>query len=260
MSPLALGTVRPIFGVVFGLIFGLIFVFVPIRGTGAGNLASAQVVEASPDTLPPPEVIAAAKRLLSDRWAVPEEALRFEWGRFRMDGPIPEAVESQLLGSGRNGRWLLSVREVGDPATSRSISIPVRAGIVVSRPVARVNLARGQTLSASDIEYQPMIAWGPPDEDPPEPQDGWVAARVIDAGEILSPPVVRPPELVTSGLPVQLVWSSGALEITLSGRAAGSGALGERVFVRTENGHRLAGVVTGPGRVALIESNSRGVK
>jgi hypothetical protein len=39
----------------------------------------------------------------------------------------------------------------------------------------------------------------------------------------------------------------------MQGKAVGSAALGEQVFVRTDEGHRMAGIVTGPATVLLSE-------
>ena len=84
-----------------------------------------------------------------------------------------------------------------------------------------------------------------------------MAQRTISSGELLSSPAVRPPRLVISGHPVRIVWRSGAVEISLQGKAVGSGSKGDRVFVRTEEGHRMAGTVTG-SREVLVSNPENG--
>jgi flagella basal body P-ring formation protein FlgA len=58
---------------------------------------------------------------------------------------------------------------------------------------------------------------------------------------------------VVSGRPVEIRWARNGVEVTMEGKAAGSGALGEEVFVRTGTGERLRGVVRGPGTVVIHE-------
>ncbi len=217
--------------------------------------AKAQGREASG---PPQAAADLAARLVAEQWEVEPGALRLDWGRFREDPFYASVDGAELLGSGRDGRWLVSFHRTAADGQEEVHSVALRAGIVAPRPVARTRLARGQSLSASDIEYRPAVCWGPPTEDPVSPREGWAVERVIEAGEFLAPPAVRPPLLVVSGRLVRIVWSAGAVRITVRGEAVGSAALGEDVFVRTESGQRMEGVVTGPAEVTLHNSRGEG--
>jgi flagella basal body P-ring formation protein FlgA len=214
------------------------------------------------DSLPPwqpsPEASDHVKELVGTKWNVDPTNLHLEWGRPRNGQALSEVEGLEIFGGGRNGQWIVSFFAPGSPG--QRTTVPLRAGVTLNQPVARIPLARGDVLESQHIEYQPHVQWGPPEDGPPPVEPGWVAQRRIGAGELLSAPGVRPPLLVVSGRPVRIIWSSGALKISLEGNAVGSAALGEQVFVRTDGGHRMQGVVTGPGTVLLSSTITGGLK
>src|SRR5690606_30298771 len=82
---------------------------------------------------------------------------------------------------------------------------------------------------------------------------GWVTRRVVQAGEELRAPTIAPPNLVTAGETVQLLWRQGSLELRVRGRAMGSAAEGERVLVHVDSRRRLEGVAVAP-RLIRVET------
>jgi flagella basal body P-ring formation protein FlgA len=193
------------------------------------------------------------RNLLARRWGVVPEALVLAWGQPR-GGEIPEGYSHvDLVGHGRGGRWVVSFKE--GVASRGAISVLLRAGVEIQRPVASRALERGKTLGEGDMTVEAMTHWGPVEDLPGASTIGWVAQRSISAGELLTEPAVKPPLLVVSGRPVEALWSEGNLELKIQGTAVGSGAMGERVYVRTSGGRRLDGVVQGPGLVQI--SNPR---
>lgn len=214
----------------------------------------------SPDTLPrwepTPEIALQVLALVAEKWEVAPADLQLEWGRPRNGADLEDLVVKDVLGGGSNGHWVVSFThsgESGDP-----LSIPLRTGITSFQPFAVKPLARGDILNPGNMEYRQQIHWGPPEASPQSAESGWIAQRRLEAGDALTTPGVKPPQMVVSGQPVQLLWSSGSLKISMMGRAAGSGALGQRVYVRTEDGHRMSGIVTGPGTVALSNPGTGG--
>lgn len=205
---------------------------------------------------PPAEVIQHVKARLAAQWNVPTRSLHLEWSRPRAGTVLSRAERVELLGNGRNGRWMVSVHLPG--SEREVVSLPLRAGIRRNQPFARVSLPRGAILTSANMEFLPSVHWGPLDDAPPAPDSGWVARRRIQAGELLTPPGVQPPLLVVSGQPVHLVWKSESLTISLQGTAVGSASLGETVFVRTNEGHRMSGTVTGAATVLLSNPASGG--
>ncbi|HVX41886.1 MAG TPA: flagellar basal body P-ring formation chaperone FlgA [Gemmatimonadaceae bacterium] len=115
--------------------------------------------------------------------------------------------------------------------------------------VAARALPRGAVLGDSDFVFRDTTVWANPDATPIAP--GWVTRRVIAAGEVLRQPAVEPPVLVSANEPVEVEFRDGNVRLSIAGTAARDGALGERVPVRTELGHRIEGTVVARGRVRI---------
>ncbi|MEX2584027.1 MAG: flagellar basal body P-ring formation chaperone FlgA [Gemmatimonadota bacterium] len=115
--------------------------------------------------------------------------------------------------------------------------------------LAARDLPRGAVLEAGDFVFTTTpAAVGP---------IGWMTKRVVTEGEPLRPPAIAPMDVVRSGDPVQLVWSSGGLELRVRGRAMGSAAIGETVRVRVDTRRRFEGTVLEAG-VVLLDSPQNG--
>lgn len=120
-----------------------------------------------------------------------------------------------------------------------------------TRAVAARDLARGEVLTPADIARVPAPAEGVAAPALPASLIGWRTRRVIAAGEPLTPPAVSPPDLVRAGEEVQVLYQGRSVVLRVSGTAAGSAAMGERVLVRVDARRRLEGVVIGPALVQL---------
>jgi flagella basal body P-ring formation protein FlgA len=119
-------------------------------------------------------------------------------------------------------------------------------------PVASHDLLRGTVLSSSDITWSDttLTDGSIPDAAPVAP--GWVARRVIHAGEILREPSVAMPDLVRAGDAVEVIYSTPGVAIKVRGTAIGRGSKGEEVYVRLDNRRRLRGIITGPNTVRVM--------
>jgi flagella basal body P-ring formation protein FlgA len=124
-------------------------------------------------------------------------------------------------------------------------------------PVAARDLRRGEVLTPADIAQVPIGEGEGVVEDAPITLVGWTTRRVIAEGEPLRRPAVSPPDLVKAGEPVQAVYQGKTIVLRVSGTAAGSGAMGDRVLVRVDARRRLEGVVIGPALVQLESNESR---
>ena len=81
---------------------------------------------------------------------------------------------------------------------------------------------------------------------------GLEARRSIAEGEPLTPAVVRVPPLVKSGDQVDVIVRVGAVQVTGTGVANGSGRAGDTIRVRTPQRSRmLTGRIVGPGLVEI---------
>jgi flagella basal body P-ring formation protein FlgA len=115
--------------------------------------------------------------------------------------------------------------------------------------VATRIIARGTVLSAGDFVLRDTTLRGP--SDTTSVGEGWVARRLIGAGEILRMPAVERPRMINANQAVQLEWSDSNVTLVLRGIATRNAALGERIAVRTDSGRRVEATVVAPGRLRL---------
>ena len=140
-------------------------------------------------------------------------------------------------------------------ATSNSAMTPASpASPSTSRagrtPVAAHEIARGTVLAAADIAWSDSVQTRSGTRDSVEA--GWVARRTFRTGEVLEAPGVSPPDLVSSGDVVNVIYTAPGIALTLHGTAVGSGAKGDEVYVRLDNRRRLRGVVAAANTVRVM--------
>ena len=138
---------------------------------------------------------------------------------------------------------LLTARIAAAQAPSAT-SAPTRRVAVATRV-----LPRGTTLTADDFAVRDTVFRGAGDTTSVAP--GWVTRRTIAAGEVLRAPAVEAPAVVTANEPVQVEWADHNVVLTVRGIAGRSGAVGDRVPVRTELGKRIEATIVAPGRVRI---------
>ena len=235
------------------LVVGLLVGTGPARAQGAGRAVPLVPAAAERDTIKPDlgtvvlkdsNLEAMAKELIATQWQVDRSNLVVEWGAYSGDEPDPEAGV-ELMGSGSGGYWVVRF----NLKSGGQASVRARTGLLTPQPVASRRLQRGEALTHGDMAVSTKVVWGAPRPSEPVPSEGWITQRVITPGERLRIPAVRPPMAVVSGSVVELIWDRGAVGLRLPGTAAGSAALGDTVFVRTESGRRLRGVAVAPGTV-----------
>lgn len=196
---------------------------------------------------PGPALEERVRQEISARWGVATTAIQLEWGRVREPFPLTDDTQAKLLGSGAGGSWIVAFEA---PATGSEYRVQVRAGVVSRVPVAARRLERGVTLENSDIDYRSQVHWGPP-RAAPEVGVGWVTRRALSAGEELRAPTVDRPQIIEAGQTVRVIYRTGSIQLSVRGKAGGSAAAGEEVWVRTESGQRLMGVAEAPGLIRI---------
>lgn len=82
---------------------------------------------------------------------------------------------------------------------------------------------------------------------------GLTARRDIAAGEALTEAVLQFPPLVRSGDAVTVTVRIGAVEVTSTGTASGSGFEGDLLRVTPRGGRPVTARITGPGRVEIVQ-------
>jgi flagella basal body P-ring formation protein FlgA len=191
---------------------------------------------------------------LAREWGVSERAVRLEWGR--PSGALPGgALPFRVTGRGVAG-WLVVVF---DPSGRSAVAVRLRAGVEDTVLVAARPLVAGTLLGPADVRPESRVCWGPPT--PPSesrPGPGWEVRRALATGEALARPAVAPPMLVVAGEPVRLVWTEGAVQISVVGIALNGARQGEPVRARVEGrSDRLAGTATAMGTVAISSGGDR---
>ncbi len=187
---------------------------------------------------------------VADDWDVALELLHPEWGRLELDAPLDGDTPFRLIGSGADGWFVASfVRDNGSTVAAR-----VRVGIEDTVLVASRPLDAGSELAAGDIQSELRVVWPRPRRKRiARPDVGWVVRRPIASGQELTFPAVSQPYVVSAGEPVQLTWSRGAVQITLTGVALNAARVGERVRARISgrSSTHVNGIATGPGTAKL---------
>ncbi|HEY4219248.1 MAG TPA: flagellar basal body P-ring formation chaperone FlgA [Gemmatimonadaceae bacterium] len=122
-------------------------------------------------------------------------------------------------------------------ATSRHVAFATHA------------LARGAVLTADDFQMRDTTLRAPLDT--AVVAAGWVTRRTIAAGEMLREPAVQAPDVIAANQSVEIEFKDANVLLTLRGTSTRSGALGERIPVRTEQGRRIEAVVVAAGRVRI---------
>lgn len=205
-------------------------------------LAVAAVLCLLPGEPPPVEQL---RNALAARWDVSPDLIRFDTARARLVALADAHGELSINGVLTDGRVLI--------ADADGRHLWVRAGVELRVPVAARDLPRGHVLDSTDVGMATQVAWG--DARPPRTSPlGLVTRRALRAGDALLPPAVAVPLAVRAGEDVRAYWTRGDIRIEVSARAAGTGAVGDTVAVRTAGGRRLDAVVSAPREVVLVGS------
>ena len=119
-------------------------------------------------------------------------------------------------------------------------------------PVLSHAITRGELLEAEDFALEARPAAQGRGALSPADAAGKEATRNIPAGSVVRATDLVTPRLVRRGEPVNVVVRAGGLSIATTGRALGSGGMGDLVrVVVTSTNRTLDGVVAGSGEVRV---------
>ncbi|GJD93029.1 flagellar basal body P-ring formation chaperone FlgA [Methylobacterium iners] len=140
------------------------------------------------------------------------------------------------------GERQASLRVSGQVLEMREVAILVRA------------LNRGEAMTAADLttERRPREAAPADAQTGVAGLTGQVAQRALGAGAVLRAGDIAPPDLVTRGEAVTIVFDAPGLNLSLRGQANENGRLGAMINVTNPVSKKvLAATVIGPGRVSV---------
>jgi flagella basal body P-ring formation protein FlgA len=212
-----------------------------------------QLVAPAPAAVPD-SVAAEVSTWLAREWGVSRHAVRLEWGR--LANALPAGTPPfRVTGRGAAG-WLVVVF---DPSGRDAVAVRLRAGVEDSVLVAARPLASGALLGPADVRLEPRVRWGPPATScESRPGPGWEVRRALAAGEVLAHPAVAPPIFVVAGAPVRLVWTEGAVQVSVVGVALNRARQGELVRAQVEGrSSPLVGTAAATGTVVISSGGDR---
>lgn len=144
--------------------------------------------------------------------------------------------------------------QIGEEIISTNVTAKtVRMGSVV---VTKRRLERGSILAEKDlaVESRDLFTIHGGVIGSIAEVAGMILSRPVALGAVLAPVMVEREKLVKKGDRVRIIIRSSGIELSTAGEANEQGGLGEMIKVRnTESRKIVAGRVTGPGEVTVLE-------
>lgn len=154
----------------------------------------------------------------------------------------------------RSGRFNATLAVPNGPASRFALRLSGRATAMVEVATAAATVARGATLKAADIqmERRPRAGLGPDVITDREKAVGMAARTSLEPGRPLRAAELMKPLVVERNEQVTLVYRMPGIMLTVRGKAAEGGAVGDTISVLNEQSKRLIqGEVAGPGHVVV---------
>ena len=158
----------------------------------------------------------------------------------------------QPNGSRDLGKTTIGVKCNGTNAWS--LHVPVTISVFKNVLVASRQLQKGTVLTGSDIELKKIdlakLHYGFFEE--LKYGAGKKLKRRILAGAVLTPAMLKDPQLIRRGQQITIMAQSGLMVVRMQGKALASGAAGERIKVmNVKSRKKLEGVITSSGEVKV---------
>ncbi len=134
-----------------------------------------------------------------------------------------------------------------------TVYVPVTVRVQAPVLVATRPLASGTQLAAGDLTLQMAELTQLPASVITASEDavGKVLTSGIVAGHPLRQEMLRAPILVRQGQSVRLVAQGQGFKVSSEGKALSSGAVGQQVQVKTQNGQTVSGIVNADGTIEV---------
>jgi len=155
-------------------------------------------------------------------------------------------------GSRDMGKTTIGVKCIGSKPWS--LHVPVTISVYKDVLVASRQLQKGTILTEADIKLKKMdlakLHYGFFEE--LKQGTGKKLKRRLLAGAVLTPAILKNPQLIRRGQKINIMAQSGRMVIRMDGKALANGAVGERIKVMNEkSGKKLEGVITSTGEVKI---------
>lgn len=231
-----------------------------VDGLGLGEVETGGRVQISVQRaarrVGPPEIEAALKRALETGYGLDPRNVMI-----RIDGEAPmllAPVDLQGQAAALDLTYDPRLRRVAALITlgERQASLRVSGIVLEIREVAVLgrSVNRGEVVSAVDLSIERR----PREGSPVDAQTGiaalagQVAQRTLSAGAVLRAGDLAPPEIVSRGEAVTIVFDTPGLNLSLRGQANENGRLGAAITVTNPISKKvIPATVIGPGRVSV---------
>jgi len=165
-----------------------------------------------------------------------------------------QPLHAELVGR-RLGGSRASVRVAcADAALPWSVAVGARIQAYKPVVVARVALARGDSVTAEDVALaeRDVLALGYGHLESAASLVGARVLRPLAVDAVITPTALARPYLVQRGRAVTLIARGASIDVRAAGTAIEDGSVGEHVRVRNaSSGQTVGGIVEGPGLVAV---------
>ena len=135
-----------------------------------------------------------------------------------------------------------------------SLHVPVTISIYKNILVAKRQLQKHTILTESDIKLVKhdlaSLSYGYFEDI--KNATGMKIKRRVLAGAVLTPAMLKKPQIITRGQQITILAQSGRMEVRMSGKALANGAVGDRIKVMNiKSRQKLEGIVTSSGEVKV---------
>ncbi len=150
------------------------------------------------------------------------------------------------------GKTTVGVKCTG--AKPWSLNVPITISIYKNVLAAKHSLQKGDILTESDIkliEYDvSTLSYGYFDH--VEAGIGMKVKRHILSEKVLTPSMLKKPQVITRGQKISILADSGRMQVRMMGKALNNGAIGDRIKVMNmKSRQKIEGVVTSAAEVKV---------
>ena len=159
----------------------------------------------------------------------------------------------------RSGRFSIQIVAPDERPGEIRTTVAGQAHALVRVPVLARRMNRNEVITGRDIAWNTVRARTLNSRTIRDAGDlvGFSPRRPIPANRIMRAGDVQAPVLVTRGKRVTILLKTAAMQLSVSGKALQSGAMGDEMRVKNANsGAIINAVVIGDGKVAVTTSNN----
>jgi flagella basal body P-ring formation protein FlgA len=240
---------------------GQVISFARAKGLAVADTAPGRkvIVSRAGRTVPQDLILSRLADALVAQGVSPEKARQIQLANQRLSIKVPVEAQANVMVENvdfdeATGRFTAIITTPGETAAVEHLEVAGRLVDTTRVPVPRANLAPGQVIRASDMEWidMPTQRVGSNVILASEQIVGQAPRRALRAGSPVIMSDVERPQMVAKGAMVTMVVTTPNLTLTAIGKALEAGALGDTVrLVNPSSNKTIQGLVTAPNEVRV---------